>query len=277
MAGQLWQQLYLPSSFEWIPNITPFSNLLYPIFTCLAYYAIIFILWVYMKNKNGYSLSVAFTIHNIILCIWSFVMCFGMITDIIPMVQQNGIFWLVCDDKNVKVMKGRLWYWAYIYYLSKYYELFDTILLVLKKKPLTFLHVYHHSIIVVLSWSWLQGDWPLCWWGIAFNTLIHIIMYYYYAASIWGYKFWWKKYITSLQLTQFFSVFINIWIFLFVSMQYSNVWQWGDMINFDKSWNSVQGYCAGDLRTVVFSQIVNITFILLFLNFYSKTYKEKSN
>jgi len=229
-----------------------------------------------MDKQKPYTLAIAGTIHNIILCIWSFIMCYGIITDIIPLVKENGIFWLLCDDKHVKVMKGRLWYWCYIYYLSKYYELFDTILLVFKKKPLVLLHVYHHCVIVILSWSWLQGEWPLCWWGIAFNTLIHVIMYYYYAASIWGYKPWWKRYLTSMQLTQFYSVFINIWLFLYVSMQYSSFWKFSDLFDISKGWNTVNGYCAGDLRSAIISQLVNITFIALFRDFYRKNYKEKS-
>lgn len=45
----------------------------------------------------------------------------------------GGLYWYsICLD-DVKKAKGLLWYWVYIYYLSKFYELGDTILLVLKK------------------------------------------------------------------------------------------------------------------------------------------------
>jgi len=276
MQQQLWSQLYHPFSYEYLPGVTPFSSILYPISICAIYLILIFSIKNFMKNREPYNLAVAGTVHNVILCIWSFIMCFGMIIDLIPVVQENGFFWLLCDVRHVKVMKGRLWYWAYIYYLSKYYEFLDTILLVFKKKPLTLLHVYHHSIIVFLSWTWLQADWPLCWWAITFNTLIHVIMYYYYAASIWGYKFWWKRYLTGMQLTQFYSVFINIWIFLYVCISYSNNWKWSDLLNMSKPWYHVNGYCTGDLRIVIFSQLVNMSFIALFLDFYIKSYKNKA-
>lgn len=36
---------------------------------------------------------------------------------------------------------------AYIFYLSKYYEFVDTFILVLRKKPVIFLHVYHHAVM----------------------------------------------------------------------------------------------------------------------------------
>lgn len=39
-----------------------------------------------------------------------------------------------------------------IFYLSKYWELFDTILLVLRGKPLTLLHVFHHIAALLICW-----------------------------------------------------------------------------------------------------------------------------
>jgi len=39
---------------------------------------------------------------------------------------------LFCD-KEQRFDRGGLWFWSYVYYLSKYYELFDTFFLVVKK------------------------------------------------------------------------------------------------------------------------------------------------
>ena len=50
-----------------------------------------------------------------------------------------------------------LGFWSYMYYLSKFYEMIDTVVLALKKKPLEFLQMYHHASIVMLCWSWLHG------------------------------------------------------------------------------------------------------------------------
>jgi fatty acid elongase 3 len=46
----------------------------------------------------------------------------------------------------------------YVYYLSKFLELADTFILILKKKELIFLHWYHHSVVILLVWSWVQFD-----------------------------------------------------------------------------------------------------------------------
>ncbi|KAJ0058663.1 hypothetical protein NL108_000368, partial [Boleophthalmus pectinirostris] len=97
---------------------------------------------------------------------------------------------------------------AWMFYISKYIELLDTVFFVLRKKQnqITFLHVFHHS---VMPWSW--------WWGVTLtpaggmgsfhamvNSAVHVIMYFYYGLSAAGPRFqkylWWKKYMTAIQL-----------------------------------------------------------------------------
>ena len=80
---------------------------------------------------------------------------------------------------------------------------------------MTFLHVFHHS---VLPWSW--------WWGIKIapggmgsfhamiNSSVHVVMYLYYGLSALGPVaqpyLWWKKHMTAIQLIQFVLVSLHI-------------------------------------------------------------------
>ncbi len=85
------------------------------------------------------------------------------------------------------------------------------------------LHLYHHSILPIFGWMVIKicptspcfGLFPLI------NTLIHVIMYSYYALSAFGPKvqkyLWWKKYLTQIQLMQF--VVFGIYIFYFLTQQ----------------------------------------------------------
>jgi len=92
----------------------------------------------------------------------------------------------------------------YWFYISKYYEFFDTFLLYLNGKSPIFLQKYHHIGAVIC--------WHLCyvykvegiWIATILNSFVHIIMYSYYIScllKINRVKFI-KKYITSLQLCQ---------------------------------------------------------------------------
>ncbi|XP_008431705.1 ELOVL fatty acid elongase 8a [Poecilia reticulata] len=76
---------------------------------------------------------------------------------------------------------------------------------------LTFLHVYHHATMIFNWWAGVKyvagGQSFLI--GLV-NSLVHMVMYLYYGLAAIGPHMnkylWWKRYLTSLQLLQFFLV-----------------------------------------------------------------------
>ena len=103
----------------------------------------------------------------------------------------------------------------YLFYLSKYYEFFDTFLLYLNGKTPLFLQKYHH-IGAVINWHLTYIYKVDCiWMPTLFNSFIHTIMYLYYLGcllKINQVKFI-KRYITSLQLTQFFLSYTVLYLY----------------------------------------------------------------
>jgi hypothetical protein len=59
----------------------------------------------------------------------------------------------------------------------------DTFLLVARKKPVTFLHEYHHAATLVLCWIQQREYSTVQWVPILLNLGVHVIMYYYFAMT----------------------------------------------------------------------------------------------
>ncbi|KAL1490965.1 hypothetical protein ABEB36_011633 [Hypothenemus hampei] len=116
------------------------------------------------------------------------------------------------ESPSAKRMRRAVW----LYYIVKLSDLLDTVFFVLRKKynQVTFLHVYHHTLMPICSYigvTFLPGGHGsllgLC------NTLVHVILYSYYFLASLGPEIqkhlWWKKYVTKIQLVQFLIILVH--------------------------------------------------------------------
>ncbi|MED6159697.1 hypothetical protein PIB30_044623 [Stylosanthes scabra] len=100
--------------------------------------------------------------------------------------------------------------WVYIFYLSKILEFMDTLLIILSNsiQRLSFLHVYHHSTVVIMCYIWLQISQTLFPVMLFTNASVHVLMYAYYLSCALGVRPKWKKLVTDVQIMQFYSSFL---------------------------------------------------------------------
>ncbi|CAG8667409.1 10913_t:CDS:2 [Acaulospora morrowiae] len=250
-----------PNEFRFIQGVTPLSTLPEVLIGCVTYLSLIFGGQLLLANAPVIKAKFLFQVHNLLLTIFSATLLVLFVEQLLPIYWRNGIFYAVCSRD---AWTQRLEFLYYLNYLVKWWELIDTIFLVLKKKNLEFLHVYHHSMTMALCYSQLRGRTTVSWVPITLNLVVHVFMYYYYFRTAGGARIWWKKYLTTLQIVQFM---IDLVFVYFCSYTYftSTYWPW--IPNF--------GSCAGEESAAIFGCSLLSSYLLLFIGFYKKTYNVK--
>ncbi|KAF2841525.1 elongation of fatty acids protein-like protein [Patellaria atrata CBS 101060] len=251
---------YKPQDFRFVQGETPLSTFKVTATVLVSYYIIIFGGREFMRNRKPYELSLPFKIHNFYLTAISLALLVLFAEQLIPTVWRNGIFYGICAKEGGWTDKLVILY--YLNYLTKFLELIDTCFLFLKKKPLTFLHTYHHGATALLCYTQLIGNTSVSWVPITLNLMVHVVMYWYYFQSARGIRIWWKQYITIMQIIQFV---LDLGFVYFASWTYftSTYWPW--LPNY--------GTCSGEEFAAIAGICILSSYLLLFISFYLATYK----
>jgi hypothetical protein len=160
-------------------------------------------------------------IWNMGLSLFSLGVFLGAGVPFLRRVLTDGLNETICDDKG-EMFGGRstLLFWAWMFTLSKYAELFDTLFLIIKnpERKVAFLHWFHHA--TVLLFTWYAAYYRLSCGGtfIVMNSLIHTFMYYYYFQKELGYSPWWALPLTIGQISQMFGgiYFNGTWAYMYL-------------------------------------------------------------
>ncbi|KAK4169385.1 putative fatty acid elongation protein [Cladorrhinum sp. PSN259] len=105
---------------------------------------------------------------------------------------------------------GRMWneglaFYGWLFYLSKFYEVFDTLIILAKGKLSSTLQTYHHAGAMMCMWAGMRYMSVPIWIFVFFNSFIHAIMYTYYSVTAFKIRvpMFIKRSLTSMQITQF--------------------------------------------------------------------------
>jgi hypothetical protein len=132
--------------------------------------------------------------------------CFGTLCTLPPCVSfvyRYGWSALLCQTPTDTIGTGWWGFCVWLFCLSKFLELFDTVLLMARGKRVSVLHWFHHSTVLVYTMHALL--WRLT-SGLVFvsmNFPVHSVMYTYYAQSAaLGRRLSWAPVVTALQTAQ---------------------------------------------------------------------------
>ncbi|KAI0428580.1 GNS1/SUR4 family-domain-containing protein [Xylaria sp. FL1042] len=105
---------------------------------------------------------------------------------------------------------GRLWnnglaFYGWLFYISKFYEVFDTLIILAKGKFSSTLQTYHHAGAMMAMWAGMRYMSAPIWIFVFFNSAIHSLMYTYYTVTAFNIRVptLVKRSLTSLQISQF--------------------------------------------------------------------------
>ncbi|KAI1325232.1 GNS1/SUR4 membrane protein [Xylariaceae sp. FL0255] len=253
---------YHAHEFEFTAGVTPMSTLSETLMTIAAYVVIIFGGREIMRDREPLKLNGLFKAHNLFLTLLSGGLLVLFMEQLIPTIWRHGLYDNICGTHGWTPQLVTLYY---LNYITKYIELIDTVFLMVKKKPLTFLHTYHHPATALLCYTQLIGHTPVSWVPITLNLTVHVVMYWYYFQAARGVKVWWKEWITRLQIAQFI---IDLGFVYFASWDYFTSVYAPHLPHV--------GRCQGEPFAAVCGCLILSSYLVLFIMFYIATYKKAS-
>ncbi|KAI8372774.1 ELO family [Radiomyces spectabilis] len=252
-----------PLHFRYVYGQTTLSTLNEVVITGVIYFVVIFGGQRLMVNHSAFELQKLSRIHNLLLTLASGLLLVLLTEQIGPLLYHQGFFHAVCGDDSWHSPLDLLYY---LNYLLKYWELLDTVFLVLRKKRLEFLHYFHHSMTLLLCFI-IQNEQPgATWVPIVLNLWVHVLMYYYYYRTAAGVHIWWKKYLTTMQITQFV---LDLTVIVFCSYTYFASHYFPRMPHL--------GHCTATDFSAIFAPALLGSYLVLFINFYRLTYQSKQS
>ncbi|PZC83910.1 hypothetical protein B5X24_HaOG206659 [Helicoverpa armigera] len=212
----LFDELADPRTKDWL-----FVGKPYQVLTLLVLYLTFILKWGpnYMKNRQPFNIDKLLIVYNtfqVIACAYIFVQAI--------VVAWGWDYKWFCEpidySDNPKALEiAKL---CYLYFALKVIDLLDTVFFVLRKKfnQVSFLHIYHHSGMVMLIWgavTYLPGGHGTL-IGVI-NSFVHVVMYTYYLLSVAvpsvKNALWIKKHVTQLQILQFFWCVVHMAVIVF--------------------------------------------------------------
>ncbi|TPX37517.1 very-long-chain 3-oxoacyl-CoA synthase [Synchytrium microbalum] len=222
-----------------------------------------------MKNYQPFVLKVPIFLHNLIMSVASAILFVLIMEPLIPMLYERGLNYSVC---NKEAYTPRLELLYYFNFLFKIWEFIDTAFIVLRKRPLEFLHVYHHSATALMAFMFVVKPQSSLWFYILINLFVHVLMYYYFAVTALSIKIWWKKYLTTMQIIQF-VVDLALIGFLVYNVFAADLFPW---IVTDYGFPVISDcYSADPHLHAGVASFVLFSYLVLFMDFYRRTYNKK--
>ena len=159
----------------------------------------------FMKNKKAFDLKGILAVWNLFLAVFSIMGTMRLLPHLLYGLYINDSTYFFCRSASEAYGQGPAGLWANLFIWSKYVELLDTAFLVVRKKPVSFLHWFHHATVLMYCWHAGQYQMPTGIFFATMNYIVHSIMYFYYFLAAVTTPPKWGKFVTVIQIVQMFG------------------------------------------------------------------------
>ncbi|CAG2105539.1 unnamed protein product, partial [Medioppia subpectinata] len=180
------------------------------VYLSIAYLCVIYGLKLQMQNRKPLDINGYLFAWNAFLTIFSTIGTLRAVDEMSHVLGNHGLKYSICSKEYHTYGSGL---WGFLFSFSKSFELFDTVFLVLRKRPVILLHWYHHVTVLMFCWWSYSLNSSTGRWFTFVNYTVHMFMYAYYTLQSVGVKVpsVLAKAITMGQIFQMiFGLFINL-------------------------------------------------------------------
>mmetsp|Transcript_51880 Transcript_51880/g.89068 ORF Transcript_51880/g.89068 Transcript_51880/m.89068 type:complete len:291 (+) Transcript_51880:54-926(+) len=130
--------------------------------------------------KNIWDTRGVLAAWNALLCIFSFTGALRTVPHLLYNLKAQSFESTICTPPDQEWGVGATGLWVQLFILSKIPELIDTVFIVQRKRPLIFLHWYHHVTVLLYCWHSYATEASQALYFVAMNYSVHAVMYGYY-------------------------------------------------------------------------------------------------
>jgi len=240
----------IPLLHTMIDNLYVLPTIAVVLYLLFCYYG-----QIYMKDRKPFDLSSSLAYWNLFLSLFSAYGVVRTVPHLLHRIATVSFEDTVCESVYSAYGGGACGLAVVLFILSKLPELVDSVFIVLRKKPLIFLHWYHHVTVLVFCWNSYVTKSAAGLWFVGMNYTVHAVMYFYfYLQSVKKVPKWFPTWIiTMMQITQMiigcFIVGASCYFYLYGGVKYA------------------PGECNNSLSNMYVGLIIYGSYLYLFVEF----------
>lgn len=235
------------------------SILAYIVFSVFLH---LFLLLVF-RHRRPLPLGPIPAVHSLSMALISFTIFAGILLSAAAEIRETRWFWrrykttpfqwLLCFPLGTRP-SGRVFFWSYIFYLSRFLHTLRTFFTIIRRRKLSFYQLFNNSILIFMSFLWLEFSQSFQVLAIILTTSIYSVVY--------GYRFW-----TAVGLPSKCFHFVNHCQIVLLGCNV--ICHVGVLLL-----HFLRGGCNG-IGAWVLNSVLNAAILFFFLNFYVKLHLEK--